>query len=149
MKVSLKSTKKSTPEKLGIFACLDLARDIQQGACGLAYAGFVLSKDRESRALDKGVQVVDVAAGLATMSTKAVGISKALKDSGYEKLGREARSVGSAAAKLRAEIVVKGKEASGRVKRADLEKLENGVKKLRARMDGVWGGAKEACRGLK
>jgi hypothetical protein len=149
MKVSLKSRAGSIPEKLGIFACLDVSKSIHEASCGLAYADLVLSKDRESKVKDKHVQLFDVSSGLRTAVNRAEWLSKTLKSNGYERLAKEAKSVGTAASKLLKEVVPTGQEPTGRVKGGDKQKLENGVKKLRARMVSFWGEAREACGGAK
>lgn len=150
MKVSLKSTTASTIKKLGTDECFLLSQDIRDAACGLAYAGYALSKERKTQARDKAVQVTDVSAGLVTTSHRTEAISKSLKASGYDKLAREAKSIGKAASKLNQEIRGSRKKAMGplgRVKSGDVEKLKNRVEKLRGRMDSVSKEARETCRG--
>jgi len=152
MKVSLKSTTGSKIIKPGTAGCFLLAEDIRNVACGLAYAAHALSKERKSQAQDKAVQVVDVSVGLRTAAARTESVSKTLKARGYDKLAKEAKSIGTAAAKLNRDLGDSDKRPGsplGRVKAADVEKLENSVKKLKDRMQTISSEAWKTCRGYK
>lgn len=148
MKVSVKTKAGSQLAKLGMEDCLYLSQNAWKAACGLGYASHQLSKSRRELAKDKEVQVVDVVAGLATSVRFADDLSKALKDRGYEGLAKKAKGIKDAASKLNKEVKGGAKKAGvplGRVGHKEVEKLENSVEKLKARMEAIWQETKDTC----